>query len=190
MDWLLLATGFMGGLTLVFGLRWLQRRLFTPPSIAAYHSPKGGCTDAILKELRQARREILFQAYSFTSKDIAQALIEAKMRGVRVEAVLDKSNEHEHDSQLGHLLQQGLAPLLDTHHAIAHNKVIVIDRKILLTGSFNFTHAAEHENAENLVIIKGHPDLVADYCQNFASHKAHSQPATKQALPAPAKKAA
>src|SRR4051794_9371727 len=152
MDWLLLATGFSGGLTLVFLVRWVHRRLFTPPSVAAYHSPRGGCTDAIVAELKQARREILVQAYSFTSKPIAQALIDAKARGVRVDILLDRSNEAEAYTELGHFLQQGLTPLVDAHHAIAHNKIIIIDRRTLITGSFNFTHQAEHENAENVVV--------------------------------------
>ena len=184
MDWLLLATGFTGGLTLVFLVRGVYRRLVTPASITAYHSPKGGCTDALVRELRQARREVLVQAYSFTSKPVAQALIDAKARGVRVEILLDKSNEQETYTELSHFVQQGLTPLIDAHHAIAHNKVMIIDRRTLVTGSFNFTHQAEHENAENLVVIKGFPELVSLYCKSFADHKAHSHAPGKAAPPA------
>lgn len=175
MDWLLLATGCCGGLTLVFLARWVHRHLFTPPSVSAFYSPKGGCTEAVVRELQQARREILVQAYSFTSKPIADALIGAKARGVRIEILLDRSNEQETFTELGVLTEHGLAPMIDAQHAIAHNKVMVIDRKTLITGSFNFTHQAEAENAENLLIIKGHPELVSLYCRNFATHKAHSQ---------------
>src|SRR5712691_6762958 len=119
MMWLLLATGFTGGLTLVFHLRWIHRWFVTPPSIEVYHSPKGGCTEAVVRELQRARREILVQAYSFTSKPIAQALIDAKGRGVRIEILLDKSNEQETYTELGILIEKGLAPLIDAHHAIA-----------------------------------------------------------------------
>lgn len=186
MDWLLLATGFMGGLWVVHFVRVLHRKLFTPPSIAAFYSPKGGCTEAVVAELKRARREVLVQAYSFTSKPIAESLVEAKKRGVRVEILLDKSNEHETYTELGHLIQQGLVPLIDGHHAIAHNKIMIIDRKTLLTGSFNFTHQAEHENAENLLVIKGHPELASSYCKSFAAHKEHSQaPTAKAGVPAP-----
>jgi phosphatidylserine/phosphatidylglycerophosphate/cardiolipin synthase-like enzyme len=176
MDWLLLATGVTGGITLDFMVRWLYRKVFTPPSVMSHFSPKGGCTEAIVHELKHARREILILAYSFSSKPIAQALIDAKTRGVKVELLLDKSNEQEAYSDLAFFMEQGLAPLIDSHHAIAHNKVIVIDRRTLLTGSFNFTHQAEAENAENLLIIKGHPELVTMYCTDFAAHKAHSAP--------------
>jgi phosphatidylserine/phosphatidylglycerophosphate/cardiolipin synthase-like enzyme len=180
MTWLLLATGFMGGLTLVFVVRWLARWLERSSSVAAYHSPKGGCTDAVVRELKRGRRDIWVQAYSFTSKPIAQALIDAKARGVHVEILLDKSNEQETYTELGHLLTEGLMPHIDAQHAIAHNKIIIIDRRTLITGSFNFTHQAEVENAENVLIIKGQPELLQSYCRSFLAHKAHCQaPKTK-----------
>jgi phosphatidylserine/phosphatidylglycerophosphate/cardiolipin synthase-like enzyme len=152
----------------------------------ARYSPKGGCTEAVVAELKKARKEILVQAYSFTSKEIAQELVNAKKRRVRVEILLDKSNELETYTELSFLHDHGLAPLIDAHHAIAHNKIIIIDSKTLVTGSFNFTKQAEHENAENLLIIKGHPDLLQQYCQNFAAHKAHCQvTGTAKSIPLP-----
>lgn len=178
MTYLLLATGFTGALTLLFYVRWIYHWFVTPPSVQVYYSPKGGCTEAVVHELGRARREVLIQAYSFTSKPIADALIDAKARKVHIEILLDRSNEQETYTELGHLIEQGITPLIDAHHAIAHNKVMIIDRKILITGSFNFTHQAEMENAENLLIIKGQPALLKKYCDSFAEHKAHCQPAS------------
>ncbi len=189
MTWLLLATGFTGAYTLLFFARALHRRLATPPSVSVHFSPKGGCTEAVVREIQGARREVLVLAYSFTSKPISQALVDAKLRGVHVEIVLDHSNEKEEYSDLHFFLEQGLAPLIDPHHAIAHNKVMVLDGRTILTGSFNFTHQAEAENAENLLVVKGHPELVSAYRKDFAAHKAHArQPdakAVKAAAPAP-----
>jgi phosphatidylserine/phosphatidylglycerophosphate/cardiolipin synthase-like enzyme len=170
---LLLATGFTGALTLRFFLRSLYRRFAAVPSQAVYFSPKGGCMDAVVREIKHARHEILVQAYSFTADPLTYGLIEAKKRGVDVEILLDKSNEKESYSDLRILLENDLIPLIDAQHAIAHNKVMIIDQKVLVTGSYNFTNQAEHENAENLLIIKGHPELVRAYRQNFESHKAH-----------------
>ncbi|MFA6224157.1 MAG: phospholipase D-like domain-containing protein [Desulfomonilaceae bacterium] len=59
--------------------------------LSVYFSPNGGCTDAIVKEIGNAKSEILVQAYSFTSTPIAKSLLEAHKRGVKVEAILDKS---------------------------------------------------------------------------------------------------
>jgi phosphatidylserine/phosphatidylglycerophosphate/cardiolipin synthase-like enzyme len=95
MMWVLLATGFTGALTFVFLLRLLHRRFALTPAVAVFYSPKGGCTEAVVRELKAARREILVQAYSFSSKPIAQALVEAKTRGLKVEVLLDRSNEQE-----------------------------------------------------------------------------------------------
>jgi phosphatidylserine/phosphatidylglycerophosphate/cardiolipin synthase-like enzyme len=181
-----LATGFTGGLTLVFVIRFLARHLGMHLTVSAHFSPKGGCTDAVVSVIKKARREILIQAYSFTSKPIAQALIDAKGRGVHVDILLDKSNEQETYTELGHLIREGLVPHIDAQHAIAHNKIMIIDRRILITGSFNFTHQAEVENAENLLVLQGHPELVQAYFQQFAAHKAHCQTPKTQAAPAPA----
>jgi phosphatidylserine/phosphatidylglycerophosphate/cardiolipin synthase-like enzyme len=175
MEWLLIATGFMGALTLLYLLRTAHHAWMTPPSLEAHFSPKGGCTEAIVREIQHARHEILVLAYSFTSKAIAQALVDAKLRGVHVEIVLDHSNEKEEYTDLHFFLQQGLHPVIDPHHAIAHNKVMVIDNRTLLTGSFNFTQHAETDNAENLLVIKGHPELVRVYKDNFHAHKSHAR---------------
>jgi phosphatidylserine/phosphatidylglycerophosphate/cardiolipin synthase-like enzyme len=177
LDWLLLATGFTGALTLVFVIRWIHAWWSRPFTAAVHFSPKGGCTEAVVAALAKARHEILVQAYSFTSKPIAQALVDAKGRGVHLEVLLDRSNEEAAYSELGELLGEGITPLIDAHHAIAHNKVMIIDGHTLVTGSFNFTHQAEHENAENLLVVSGQPELVRAYRQNFLEHKAHSEAA-------------
>jgi phosphatidylserine/phosphatidylglycerophosphate/cardiolipin synthase-like enzyme len=184
MTWLLLATGFLGGLSLVYVVRWVHHWLWTPPSVEAFFSPEGGCTQAVVREIGHARHEILVLAYSFSSKDIAQALVDAKGRGVHVELLLDHSNEQEQYSDLALFIEKGLAPLIDAKHAIAHNKVMIVDKKTLITGSFNFTHQAETHNAENLLILKGHPELVRHFRQNFETHKSHCQaPQLKPAAP-------
>ena len=184
MTWLLLATGFTGALTLVFLLRQAYHNFTKLPEHSAHFSPKGGCTDVVVQEIHKARSEVLVQAYSFTSRPIAQALVDAKLRGVHVDIVLDHSNEKEEYTDLHFFLEQGLTPLVDPHHAIAHNKVMVLDSRTVITGSFNFTHQAENENAENLLIIKGHPELVGAYRKDFAGHKSHARQPDVKARPA------
>jgi phosphatidylserine/phosphatidylglycerophosphate/cardiolipin synthase-like enzyme len=184
LNWLLVATGFTGALTLLYLVRVLYHAWRTPPTVAVHFSPKGGCTEAVVRELGHARHRVEVLAYSFTSRPIAQALVEAKLRGVHVEVVLDHSNEHETYSDLHFFLEQGLVPLIDPNHAIAHNKVMIIDGQTLITGSFNFTHNAENDNAENLVVFKGHPEMIRPYRENFALHKSHSRQAQPK-VPAP-----
>jgi hypothetical protein len=128
-----------------------EKRAEQPP-IEVYFSPKGGCQDAIIKELDAAKLSVHVQAYSFTSAPIAKALLDAHKRGVKVEVVIDESRVTEQYSEATFFVNQGVPVLADGKHAIAHNKVMIIDGKTLITGSFNFTKAAEASNAESRVL--------------------------------------
>ena len=141
-----------------------------------YFSPHGGATEAIVRELGSAQHRILVQAYSFTSAPIAKALLDAHKRGVKISAVLDKSNQTDKYSAATFLANAGIPVLIDAEHAIAHNKVIVIDDSTVLTGSFNFSKAAEEKNAENLLVLKKAPELAQAYLTNVNAHAAHSRP--------------
>ena len=143
------------------------------PPIDVYFSPKGGCQGAIVKEIDEAKESIHVQAYSFTSAPIAKALLNAKARGVNVEVIIDQGRIRESYSEATFFTNQGIATWADGKHAIAHNKVMVIDGKTVITGSFNFTKAAEQSNAENMLIIRL-PDIAAKYEENYQNHLAHS----------------
>src|ERR1039457_7370683 len=104
-----------------------------------FFSPQGGATEAVVVEIGRAKQEILVQAYSFTSKPIAKALLDARKRGVKIDAVLDKSNVTAKYTAATFLYNAGIPILIDDKHALFHNKIIIIDRTTLITGSFNFT---------------------------------------------------
>jgi phosphatidylserine/phosphatidylglycerophosphate/cardiolipin synthase-like enzyme len=143
--------------------------------VQVYFSPNGGAAAAIIKEINGAKTEILMQAYSFTSASIAKALIEAHKRGIRVQAILDKSQRSERYSSATFLANSGIPTFIDGEHAIAHNKIMVIDGTTVVAGSYNFTRAAEERNAENLLIVKS-KDLAALYVKNWQLHRGHSEP--------------
>jgi phosphatidylserine/phosphatidylglycerophosphate/cardiolipin synthase-like enzyme len=145
-------------------------------SAEVFFSPNGGATEAIVREIDAAKSEVLVQAYSFTSVPIAQALLNAKKRGVRIEAVLDKSQRSERYSAATFLMNAGIAVVIDDRHAIAHNKIIIIDQASLITGSFNFSKNADQNNAENLLILKGNKPLIDKYLANYRIHWDHSVP--------------
>ena len=139
-----------------------------------YFSPHGGCTDAIIKELNKAKSTILVQAYSFTSAPIAKALLNAHKRRVKVEVILDKGKRTQNYSSATFLYNQGIPVKIDAQHTIAHNKVMIIDGETIITGSFNFTKAAEENNAENLLVI-GDKKLAERYTKNWQEHDRHSE---------------
>lgn len=142
--------------------------------VQACFSPQGGCTDAIIGAIDKAKTEILIQAYSFTSAPIAQALIKAHKRGIAILAILDKSQKKEKYSAATFLSRGGIPTYVDSSHAIAHNKIMIIDRDVLITGSFNFTKAAEEKNAENLLIIKSR-EMAQYFLNNWERHREHSE---------------
>jgi phosphatidylserine/phosphatidylglycerophosphate/cardiolipin synthase-like enzyme len=152
----------------------LTSHICAEDDIDVYFSPRGQCTEAIVKEIEKAKTEILVQAYSFTSKDIVSALVMARQKGIHIEIILDKSNMTAKYSAADFTTHAGIVTYIDSNHAIAHNKVIIIDEKIVITGSFNFTKAAEEHNAENLIIIHS-KELALKYCENWALHKGHSE---------------
>ena len=138
-------------------------------------SPNGGCTDEIIKQIKAAKETILVQAYSFTSAPIVDALLEAHKAGVKVRIVVDKSQLNGNGSKVRKVKEAGITEFrVDKVHAIAHNKIMVIDDKVIITGSFNFTESAELRNAENLLVITEDKDLVEKYKANFEEHCKHS----------------
>jgi len=138
-----------------------------------YFSPHRGCTGAIVRELSGARSTVLIQAYSFTSAPIGKALLDAHKRGINVQVILDKSQRTQQYSSATFLNNQGISVKIDSQHAIAHNKVMIIDGETVITGSFNFTKAAEEYNAENLLVIRD-KKLAERYTENWQEHDRHS----------------
>jgi phosphatidylserine/phosphatidylglycerophosphate/cardiolipin synthase-like enzyme len=138
--------------------------------LTVYFSPDGGCTQAIVEEVGKAKKTVFVQAYSFTSDPIAKALVAAKKRGIDVKAILDKT---DYGQAVNTIVDAGIPTYMDPVHAIAHNKVIVIDGQTVLTGSFNFTSSAENRNAENLLVVRDQP-IAAKYAANWQTHLQHS----------------
>ena len=138
---------------------------FTPPK---------GCGSLVARELQKAKKTIYVQAYGLTSYAIINQLIDAANRGVKVKALLDSSNFSETRSVVQDLRNAGVEVIKDKIHGIAHNKVIIIDGHKVLTGSFNFTEAADKRNAENLMLIDD-PYVAHQYFMNWISRRKASE---------------
>ncbi len=137
-------------------------------------TPPAGCGNLIAREIFRAESSLYVQAYSFTSETILTALVRAKQRGLKVEVLLDSSNLYDKDSKIELLKNAGIPVMIDKMAGIAHNKVIIIDKKKVITGSFNFTNAADNRNAENVLLIED-AGLAYRYLQNWLSRKKHIQ---------------
>ena len=153
-----------------------------PGGSVQYAFTPGGRADAmIIAAIASARQQVLVQAYSFTHRRIADALISARRRGIDVAVIADHDQTRSNASTvIRDMTRSGVPVLLDSLHTAAHNKVIVIDAGdqdcAVVTGSYNFTYNAQHRNAENAVILRGNPPLCDAFRSNWLHHKAHSIP--------------
>lgn len=138
-------------------------------------TPSKSCQSLIIKNILAAKKTILVQAYSFTDKEIIQAISKAKHNGVDVKVILDKSNRTDRYSQLSELQKETIPVKIDEPSGIAHNKVIIIDDAKVITGSYNFSNAAYKKNTENVLILSD-KKLAHEYTQNWLYRWSISKP--------------
>jgi phospholipase D len=125
-----------------------------PSYSVCFTPPHKQCGHFISNHINQAKESIYVQAYGFTHTEIIDSLIEAKKRGVIVEIILDSSNFLAKKlAFIEELKRLGIKIHKAKVSGIAHNKVMVIDKKKVITGSFNFTESADKRNAENVLIV-------------------------------------
>lgn len=146
----------------------------SPPTTVACFPPDESCARLIITAIDSARAQIRVQAYSFTRQDIAAALIRAAQRGVDVGVIIDRQHAFEKSGMMPKLSEAGITVLVDSVKGLAHSKVMIIDATVVVTGSYNFTSAAERRNAENLLIVSD-PGLAARYLMNWQKRQAESR---------------
>ncbi len=172
MDWLLIATGFTGALT----FRWLLGLVLSRSGaqVETHFLSTGEASDLIAKQIAQARTEVLLRASEFSAQSVAQALVDAGLRGVKVEILLDHGNETDPSSRMHFLVEQGLPPLLDEQHSPGRSYV-VIDGTTVLTGSFTLVEPSGTDASEQLLILHGDSSVSQKFREEFEKHKAHAR---------------
>lgn len=143
--------------------------------------PGEDANNLIVNALREARKIVRVQAFSFTSNEIAFALIAARQRGVDVQLIADAEQVRKlQNNKLGIMHRNGVRIWLDQQHQSAHNKIIIIDGEeanpTVVTGSMNFTYSGQFKNAENLLILRGNKPLADAYSANWHRHFNHATP--------------
>jgi len=135
----------------------------------------------VVEAIAGAERQVLVQAFSFTSRRIAAALIAARRRGVEVLVTADREQTATGEgNRIRELAAAGIPVWLETRYAAAHNKVMIIDAgtrdATVVTGSFNWTAGAQRRNAENVLVLRRHRDLAQAYEANWRRHRAAASP--------------
>jgi phosphatidylserine/phosphatidylglycerophosphate/cardiolipin synthase-like enzyme len=145
-----------------------------PESAKVCFTPSQTCQKLILSEIAQAKHTILVQAYSFTDPQIVHLLVKKHKEGIQVKVILDKSNRSDPHGQLALLKKSYIPVRIDAPAGIAHNKVIIIDHEIVVTGSYNFSAAAYKRNAENVLVLHDR-NLAQQYRHNWDHRWAQSK---------------
>lgn len=135
--------------------------------VETYFSPEDGTIGHLLGLVDGAQESVYFLAFSLTSDDLATALIAADRRGVDVRGVMDAGQVSSNQGgEYAALRTAGIDVRLDGEQGNMHNKVLIIDGEIVVTGSYNFSANAEDSNDENTLIIQD-ADLASEFTEEF-----------------------
>ena len=140
--------------------------LSTLAKTEVYFSLSDNPQKEIIKNINQAEAFINIAMYIFTDREIALPLIKARERGVKVRLYLDQDQVEYKYSQSRFLVQKGIKTRISTNNYIMHNKFAIIDNRILLTGSYNWTFSANNRNDENLMVIDD-PEIIEIFQNQF-----------------------
>lgn len=134
--------------------------------IENYFSPNGGAQKAILDKIKAAQKSIRITAFSFTDTKIGDALKAKHKENVAIQIVTEGRNNSGVGAEYAGLKRAGLDILQDGNCYILHSKLMIIDDRIVITGSYNFTESANKSNDENLLVIDD-PMLAKQYIDEF-----------------------
>ncbi|WP_410199484.1 phospholipase D family nuclease [Burkholderia cenocepacia] len=138
-------------------------------------SPEGSGAELVLKTIASAKRTIRVSAYAFTSRDVARALVQAKVRGVDVAVAVDArenlngSSRRASAAALSILLRAGIPVRTIGSFAIHHDKSVTVDAETVQTGSFNFSAAAARKNSEDVLVLWNCPAIAQAYNAHWQS---------------------
>lgn len=168
---------------LLVGEAAASQRFAAQGELEVAFSPRDDVEALIVKLVGGARKSLQVQAYVFTSRTIADALVAAHRRGVDVAVLADaQMNRRASGNALPRLLAAGVPVALETRYNAAHNKVMIVDADgpgcALMTGSYNFTWSARKRNAENVLVLREHCAVAQAYRSNWRRHRADATPIT------------
>jgi len=142
--------------------------------LAIYFTPPIGGAGGLIKHMDASKKTIKVMAYGFTAMPLSDALVKAHRRGVKVQLLQDEKSAGNNSDAVNQLIAAGIEVRSDGKHAIQHNKVMLIDDDIVITGSYNFTKSAEVRNAENIIILKS-AYAAKRYADNWLTHWEHGE---------------
>ena len=129
-------------------------------------APEDDAIDYVLPLIKQARDSVYFMTFAFTHDEMGQELVQQSRRGVDVKGVFESRNATSEYSEIHRLYCNGIDVHKDGNPDTMHHKVFIIDGRIVVTGSYNFSNNSENSNDENLVFLSNH-DIAGTYQEEF-----------------------
>ena len=145
--------------------------------LEVYFSPEGGCKEAVLKNIKSAQETIRVMVYVLTDSEIAETLIGANKRGVRIQVIIGDTEPFKEPFSIPRLIKHGIPVYTKTEPeaSLMHHKAAIIDNETVITGSFNWSYAAEKFNNEDLLVIRNRK-LAEKYTSQFVKILQQARP--------------
>jgi len=129
-------------------------------------SPGEDCLNALLSLIRSSKKSLQICVFTISDNRIRDALIDAHQRGVDIRIITDNDKTEDQGSDIETLAYKGLSVRVDNTRHHMHHKFVVVDEKVLATGSFNWTLSASKYNHENILQIND-TKVIADFVEEF-----------------------
>ncbi len=131
-----------------------------------YFSPGHEIKATILKLLREAHTSVDLCIFTITDNELAHEVIACHNRNIKVRIITDDEKVNAAGSEIIEMERAGIPVKIDHSHYHMHNKFGIIDNRIAITGSFNWTYTATKHNQENLLATSKY-DIVKQYRNEF-----------------------
>ena len=171
----------IGAASAVIGVPALAKGEAQRAKVEVAFTPGDDIAGLIVRHIDRSKSTVQVQAYLFTDRRIANALLAARKRGVEVEVIGDAAQQQA--GGLPHLRaldRAGAHVYLNGTLAASHNKIVIVDGRLpaatVVTGSYNFTQAAQSKNAENVVVLSANRAVTDRFVENFDTHRRQSTP--------------
>lgn len=143
-----------------------QAALVNGTTVQVYFSPEDDVLNRIIPMVGNAQSSIRFMAFSFTDYPLAKTMIDRFAAGVSVAGVYEKTGSETEGAELRTFFCARVPVRQDGNPRFLHHKVIVVDQRLVISGSFNFSNNATDNNDENVIILDS-PEIAALFLQEF-----------------------
>lgn len=136
------------------------------PENRCYFSPGDDCENAIVSSIRNAKHSVKICVFTISENVISDAVVKAHKKGISVKIITDNDKLNDMGSDIRMLSKAGIRIRIDQSSSHMHHKFCVVDKEVLLTGSYNWTKSAADRNQENILVTED-PKMVKSYLSEF-----------------------